>query len=111
MIPDPRPLSNLHLQALFFFDYYITAVYLILALVIYIYKASTFFYPPHTLAPEVVGVILTVIIQYSRLLVGKPYSGSLANKTESFSASLWLIGLTIPILILLAFFIAFQTFV
>jgi hypothetical protein len=73
MIPEARPLSNLHLQALFFFDYYITGVYLILALVIYIYKGATFFYPPHTLAPEVVGVILTAIIQYFRLHMGKLY--------------------------------------
>lgn len=111
MLTEPRPVSNLTLQALLFFDFYFSVIYLILSLVIYIYKGATFFYPPNTLATEVIGLFMMTIIQYSRLHIGNSHSGSIANKTESRSASLWLMGLGIPMLILIAFYLAFQTFV
>jgi hypothetical protein len=111
MITETRPLSNLNLQALLFFEYYFTSVYVGLALVIFIYKSATFYYPPNTLAPEVVGVLLMSIVQFIRIHMGMRYLGSLANKTESFSASLWFLGLVIPSLISAVFYLAFQTFV
>lgn len=111
MLIPPRPVSNLTLQAMLFFDFYFSGIYLILALVIYIYKGATLFYPPNTMPAEVAGLFIMSIIQYTRLHIGTTYSGSIANKTESRSASLWLIGLGIPMLILNIFYLVFQTFV
>ena len=66
-----RPVSLLTLEVFMFFDFYFSWVYLILGLVIYIYKAATYYYPQNILAPEVVGLLLMSILQQSRLRIGK----------------------------------------
>ena len=40
-----RPASLLTLEVFMFFNFYFSWVYLLLGLVIYIYKAATFYYP------------------------------------------------------------------
>lgn len=66
-----RPVSLLPLEVFMFFDFYFSWVYLLLAIIIYIDKAAILYYPPSTLAPEVVGLLLMAILQHSRLRVGK----------------------------------------
>jgi hypothetical protein len=106
-----RPASILTLQILLFLDFYYAWVYLVLGLIIYIYKAATLFYPPNTLAPEVVGLLLMAILQFSRISLGNSYKGSSANRTESLSSSLWLVALCICSIIVAVFYLIFQTFV
>lgn len=68
-----RPASILPLEVLLFFDFYYTPVYIVLAIIIYIYKGATFYYPPNTLAPEIVGILLMIIMQYTRIHIGINY--------------------------------------
>ena len=106
-----RSESLLPLEVFFFFDFYFSWIYLILGLFIYIFKSASLNYPPSTLAPEVVGLLLMTILQQSRIKIGNNHEGSLANKTESSKAALWLVALGITNIVATVFYLRFQTFV
>jgi Predicted membrane protein len=102
---ENRPVSILTLQILFFYDFYVTWIYLVLGLIIFISKNATYCYPPYTLASEVVGLLLMTVLQFSRISIG-----SMGNKAESVSSIAWLIGLGIPNILIIVYYLSYQTF-
>ncbi|KAJ8610105.1 hypothetical protein CTAYLR_007076 [Chrysophaeum taylorii] len=107
MAERARPqLSSLPLQILFYFDYYYTLVFVVYNLLLFVYKGSSFYYPPYTIWLEVTVTLMLVVIQSTRIFLG-----SKSNKTEMMRPMIWSLLLTPAAATAFSYFLALQLYV
>lgn len=99
-------LSSLPLQVLMYFHGWFDWIFVILSLVLYVYKGQVLPYPEDFLAMEVVGILLIAAIDPCRLLLG-----SRGNKTETLAPIIWFICLSVPLILGHVYYVRYQVFV
>ncbi|KAG8462776.1 hypothetical protein KFE25_004752 [Diacronema lutheri] len=106
-MPAHQPmLSSLPLQVLLFFNGWYDLVYVVVALIEYIYKGSRLPYPASVLGLEIFGILMVALIEPCRLLLA-----SRGNKTESIGPIAWNLGLSLPLFGAYTYYLRFQAFV
>mmetsp|Transcript_26954 Transcript_26954/g.45092 ORF Transcript_26954/g.45092 Transcript_26954/m.45092 type:complete len:148 (+) Transcript_26954:84-527(+) len=98
--------SSLPLQMLLYFSYHFTPFFFVLNICLYTYKAASFFFPGRLLGWELTTVFLFLIIDGTRIVMG-----SKGNKTTSMAPLVSSLILSIPMIILHAYYISLQTYV
>mmetsp|Transcript_13727 Transcript_13727/g.25894 ORF Transcript_13727/g.25894 Transcript_13727/m.25894 type:complete len:110 (+) Transcript_13727:2140-2469(+) len=105
------PVSVLPLQILIYFDNLYSCIYFLIELALFIYKGYTLTYPPNSIGPEIVCMFFFIALQYLRLFIGKAYSGSIGNKTETVTGMAWFLGLSLPTVLACIYYLQLQTYV
>lgn len=101
-----QQLSSLPLQVLLFFSGWFDALYVLVALLEYIYKGSRLPYPANVLGLEIFGVLMVALIEPCRLLLA-----SRGNKTESVLPLALNLGISLPLFGAYAYYLRYQAFV
>ena len=99
-------MSSLRFQIIVYFDRLYTGAYLVLMLLLYVFKASALLYAPNTISMEIAGLLLLVITQAYRQFIG-----TVGNRTETAGPLGAFLLLLLPSILGLVYFLAFQTYV
>jgi transmembrane protein 216 len=99
-------LSSLPLQVLLYFHRWFDLLYVLVALLAYIFKGTRLPYPQDVLGLEIFGIVMIALIEPCRLLLA-----SRGNKTESVVPILWNLGLSLPLFGAYTYYLQFQAFV
>ncbi|KAJ1451367.1 hypothetical protein M885DRAFT_15956 [Pelagophyceae sp. CCMP2097] len=99
-------LSSLPLQILLYFDAWFAGGFFVYNCFLFIYKASFFYYPPHTVWLEVVVNILLGLLQTARI-----FMSSKSNKTEMLRPMIWSLALTPAAVTAFTYFVYLQLYV
>ena len=100
------PTLALMQQTIIFYEYYWIILQYTISFLVLTFKGNYFFYPPNTLAPEAVCLLIALATSYTRV-----YIGNYANKTENGMNQIWFVVQSIPLIMTDLFFITTQTYV
>ena len=98
--------SSLPLQMLIYFNWHYIVFYFWINLALLTFKAARYYYPGRYLGWDIVIIFLYAIVEGTRLLFA-----SKGNKTSQTGPLLISILLTLPIIVLHAYYIEIQTYV
>lgn len=98
--------SSLPLQVLIFFNWHFVVFYFWLNLALLTFKAARYYYPGRYLGWDIVIIFLYVLVEATRLLFA-----SKGNKTAQIGPLITSIVLTLPIIVMHAYYIELQTYV
>ena len=101
--------SSLPLQVLLFFNGWYDALFTVMMLVLYVWKANTLPYPAElhgVLSLEIALVFVLSIIEYARIFLG-----SRGNKTEQTGPLFWFVIFSTPALAVNIYYMLLQVYV
>jgi len=98
--------SSLPLQMLIYFNWHFVLFYFWINLALLTFKAARYYYPGSYLGWDIVIIFLYAIVEGTRLLFA-----SKGNKTSQIAPLLTSIILTLPIIVMHAYYIELQTYV
>jgi hypothetical protein len=84
---------------LLYFEKTYLLLYVIMGLIVFVYKSYSITFPPNTMGPEVAAFVIFGVICYYRVDMG-----SMGNKGESLSALTWFLLISLPAIIGAVFF-------
>ncbi|KAJ1629105.1 hypothetical protein T492DRAFT_1013096 [Pavlovales sp. CCMP2436] len=105
MAPQPM-LSSLPLQVLLYFHGWFDVIYVVIVLLVYIFKGTRLPYPNDVLGLEIFGILCIAAIEPCRLLLA-----SRGNKTETVTPIVWNVVLSLPLFGAYIYFLGYQVFV
>eukprot|EP01017_Pseudomicrothorax_dubius_P027508 TRINITY_DN3179_c0_g2_i12.p1 TRINITY_DN3179_c0_g2~~TRINITY_DN3179_c0_g2_i12.p1 ORF type:complete len:143 (-),score=11.74 TRINITY_DN3179_c0_g2_i12:183-611(-) len=100
-----QPVASYPFQALIFFDGYYSILYFGLEVFCLTFKGYRFFFPPNVFGIEVFCLFAFLVIQFTRLFLGRR-----ANKSEASKVMLLFIILCLPNIFCYCFFLGLQTY-
>eukprot|EP00744_Colponema_vietnamica_P023416 GILI01033856.1.p1 GENE.GILI01033856.1~~GILI01033856.1.p1 ORF type:complete len:141 (+),score=22.97 GILI01033856.1:126-548(+) len=99
-------LSSLPLQIFIYFHRWFACLFLLVNIILFVYKGAVLPYPPNNFGWEITFIFFYAILQSIRLFLG-----SKGNKTEQTSSIGWFLGLTVPVILIHVFYLQAQIYV
>ena len=120
-----RILSSLPLHILLYFNIWYDVLYVLINIIVFIYKGQALPYPPTRFGWELSFVFFFIIIEACRIyqgrwaclymmIIARNIRVSIAtkgNKTEQIAPIIWSVSISIPVVVLAVYFVSLQTYV
>eukprot|EP00742_Colponemidia_sp_Colp-10_P012143 GILJ01013590.1.p1 GENE.GILJ01013590.1~~GILJ01013590.1.p1 ORF type:complete len:141 (+),score=5.20 GILJ01013590.1:47-469(+) len=101
-----KVLSSLPLQMFIYFHGWYSIFFFFVNILLFIYKGVGMPYPANNLGWEITFIFIYAVVQWIRLFLG-----SKGNKTEQSSSLAWFLGLSVPLILIHAFYMRLQIYV